>query len=76
MQEDTKLFYVPILQPNDGFISVGMSDGLVQFLHRKVPPSFAERKPNVFVRSRHIDTFSTLILKPLPMTLLLKRTSR
>jgi len=41
-------FPSPILSagvsPNDGFISVGMSDGLVQFLHRKVPPSFAERE--------------------------------
>ena len=33
-------------------------------------------KPNVSVRSHHIDTFSTLILTPLQMTLLSKRTSR
>ena len=30
------------LQPDDSVVSAGMSDGLVQFLHRKVPPSLAE----------------------------------
>ncbi len=31
-------------QPDDSFISVGMSDGLVQFLHRKIPLTIEERE--------------------------------
>jgi len=30
--------------PDDSFICVGMSDGLVQFLHRRVPPTLEERE--------------------------------
>jgi len=32
------------IAPDDSFISAGMSDGLVQFLHRKVPLSLEERE--------------------------------
>ena len=31
-------------QPDDSFVSVGMSDGLVQFLHRKIPLTIEERE--------------------------------
>jgi U3 small nucleolar RNA-associated protein 15 len=40
---DKSIFLFP-LQPDDSFICVGMSDGLVQFLHRRVPPTLEERE--------------------------------
>jgi hypothetical protein len=33
-----------LFQPDDSVVCAGMSDGLVQFLHRKVPPTLAERE--------------------------------
>jgi U3 small nucleolar RNA-associated protein 15 len=32
------------ISPDNSFISAGMADGLVQFMHRKVPPTLAERE--------------------------------
>lgn len=61
-------FPSPILSagvaPDDSFISVGMSDGLVQFLHRKVPPSLAEleaekirkRPSHKYLQYTHFET--------------------
>ena len=51
--------------PDDSFIVAGMADGLVQFLHRKVPQTFAEReaerqqnkRSHKYLRYTHFETF-------------------
>ena len=35
-------------QADDSMVCAGMADGLVQFLHRKVPPSESEREAEEF----------------------------
>ena len=44
-------------QPDDSVVCAGMSDGLVQFLHRKVPPSLAELEE---AKLRHKSTHKYL----------------
>jgi len=51
--------------PDDSFICVGMSDGLVQFLHRRVPPTLEEREAErqakaPFHKYRRYTQFQTL----------------
>ena len=57
--------FLLFLQPDDSFICVGMSDGLVQFLHRRVPPTLEEREAErqakaPFHKYRRFTQFQTL----------------